>query len=68
MRNDDAVTRGRQPWSDVDIGVDVVRPAVQQDDGLAVTRPRLGVSDTQLAGIDLFEHIERGSARIGRRG
>src|SRR4051812_26928525 len=40
--------------------MDIVWPAVQQDDRRAIKRARFGVTYTQYTGIDLFDRAERG--------
>ena len=55
IRHDHAVSLRRQQGRDVDIGVDVVGPAVQQDDGRAVGGSEFGVADAQDPGVDLLE-------------
>jgi hypothetical protein len=42
--------------------MDVVRPAVQQDDNRAIRRAVLGIADIENAGVDL---LERGECRAG---
>ena len=59
IRHDHPVALRRQQRRDIDKAVNVVRPAVQKDDGAAVRRTGLGVSDIQDAGIDLLERCER---------
>ena len=55
IRNDHAVARRRQQRRDVDKAVDVVGPAVQQNDRRAIGGAGFGVTDIQHAGIDLLE-------------
>ena len=65
--DDDPVARRRQKRNDVGEAVDVVRPAVQQDDRRSVCRSPVEVPDVQGAGIDLADGAEPG-LRIGRDG
>ena len=60
IRHDHAVARRRQQRRDIDKAVDVVWPAVQQDDRRAVGRTRFGIADIQHAGVDLLQRAERG--------
>jgi len=64
--NDDAIAGLRQDRRDVDEGVDVVGPAVQQDRHRAGRRANFRVADIKHAGIDLLDRAERG-ARCRRR-
>jgi hypothetical protein len=58
VRNDHPVAGRRQQRRHVDIGVDVVRPAVQKNDRRAVGRTCLGIADVQDAGIDPLQRAE----------
>ena len=53
VRDDHPVARGGQQRGDVDVAVDVVRPAVQQEDRRPVGRAGVGVADVEDAGVDL---------------
>ena len=61
VRDDHPVALRRQQRGDVDVAVDVVGPAVQQDDRGTVGRAGLGVADVEQAGIDLL-HDRRTTA------
>ena len=63
--DDDSVSLRCQDGRDLFKGVDVVRPAVKQNHRRAIRWPRLGVSDIQNAGVNLFQRVKRGAA--GRR-
>ena len=66
--HDHAVAGRRQQRRDVDEAVDVVGPAVQEDDRRAVGRTGFGVPDVQHAGVDLLQRAEGGvRARLDRR-
>src|SRR5579872_2680580 len=54
-RNDDPVSRRSEQRGDIDVAVNVVRPAVQQDHGLAVSRSRFDVSNVQDTRIRLLQ-------------
>ena len=58
IRDDHPVAGRGQQRRDVDIAVDVVGPAVQQDDRRAVGRTVLGIADIQNAGIDLLQRLQ----------
>ena len=52
----------RQPWRgelrrDVDIAVNVVGKAVQQDRNWAISRSRLVVGDVERTGIDVVQRL-----------
>jgi hypothetical protein len=66
VRHDHAVLGRGQRGGDVDVAVDVVRPAVQQEDRRAVGGTELDVADVQEAGVDLPDGAERGVRRGGR--
>ncbi len=68
MRHDDPEALCGEDGGDVGVAVDVVGPAVEQDDGLAVGRACVGVADAQVAGVDLFERGEGSSAGGGACG
>ena len=53
--DDHPVAGRRQERNSVDVAVDVVRPAVEQDDRRPVDRPPVEVPDVQGAGIDLAD-------------
>src|SRR5689334_14621644 len=53
--DDHPVARRRQQRSNIDIGVDVVRPTVQKNDRPAVGWAGLGVSDVKNHCVDLLE-------------
>ena len=55
IRDDHPVARRRQQRRDIDIGVNVVGPAVQKNDRGAIGGAGFGVSDIQDAGIDLLQ-------------
>jgi hypothetical protein len=55
IRHDHAVACCRQRRRHVDVAVDVIWPAVQQDDGWAVRGTVLGVPHVEQAGVDLLE-------------
>jgi hypothetical protein len=57
--DDHPVAGGRQWGDDVGVAVDVVRPAVQQDDRGSVCRPPVDISDVQGTGVDLPEVAEQ---------
>ena len=59
--DDHPVAGRRQQGNDVGVAVDVVRPAVQQDDRRPVGRPPVDVADVQGAGIDLADGAEHDS-------
>ena len=59
--HDHPVALRRQQRGDIDEAVDVVGPAMQQDDRRTVGRPGLGVADVQQAGVDLLQRRERGA-------
>src|SRR6185295_5057176 len=52
IRHDHPVARRCQRWSYIDVAIDVVGPAVQQNDGRTIARPRVGVPHTQKPGIN----------------
>jgi hypothetical protein len=52
------VTRSHEPRDDVEVAVDVVRPAVQQEDRRAVGGTEVDVADVQEAGVDLPHRAE----------
>ena len=65
--HDHPEARPRQHRGDIDEGVDVVGPAVQEDDGGTIGGPGFGVTDIEDAGIDLFQRRKRGvGARLDR--
>src|SRR5918992_2545986 len=59
IRHDDAVTLGCQQRRDVDVGVNVVRPAVEQHDHGTIDRAGFRIANVQGAGIDLLQRSER---------
>lgn len=63
--NDDAVTLVGEERGYVDEAVDVVGPAVQEEDDRAVGGTGLGVADVQDPRLDLLERAELG---VGARG
>ena len=58
MRNDDSVPRGCKQRSHLNEGVNVVRPAMQQDDHRPIVRAQFGVTHVQDTGIDLLDGVE----------
>jgi hypothetical protein len=52
------VARGRQQGRDVDIAVNVVGPAVQEDDRRTIGGTGFRISDIQKTGIDLLQGSE----------
>ena len=64
IRHDHPEAGLRQHRDDIDEGVDVVGPAVQQDDDGTIGGPGFGVTDIEDAGIDLFQ---RGKRSVGTR-
>ena len=58
--NKHAIARRRQQRRDIGVAVDVVRPAVQQDDRRTVGGTEVDVADVQEAGVDLLHRAERG--------
>ena len=56
--DDHPVAGRRQQGRDIDEAVDVVRPAVQQDDRRPVGRAGFRVADVESAGVDLLERGE----------
>ena len=58
IRDDHPVARRRQQRRDVDVAVDVVGPAVQQDDRRTIGGAGFGVADIQDAGVDLLQRAE----------
>ena len=50
----------RQHRDDIDEGVDVVGPAVQEDDDGTIGGPGFGITDSEDAGLDLFQRGKRG--------
>src|SRR5262245_56072516 len=64
MRNDDPVAGLGEQRRHIDKAMDVVGPAVQQDDDGAVGRTVLGIAYIEHAGIDL---LQRGERRVIRR-
>jgi hypothetical protein len=68
VRHDHAIASLRQYRRDIDKTVDVVRPAVQQNDGSAIGRAGFGIADIEDPGIDLLERSERSvRSRLDRR-
>ncbi|KAG1390508.1 hypothetical protein G6F59_015176 [Rhizopus arrhizus] len=65
VRDDDAIAGGGQPRHDVDEGVDVVRPAVQQDGDGAGAGAGVHITDIERAGPDLADAVERRGAAAG---
>ena len=59
VRDDHPVARRRQQRRDLGEGVDVVRPAVQQNDRRTVGRADVDVADVEEAGRDLLDGAER---------
>ena len=55
VRNDHAVTGGRQQRHHVVVAVDVVRPPVQQDDRRTIDGSGVDVAHVEKAGLDLAE-------------
>ena len=51
--DDHAVAGRRQQRRDVDVAVDVVRPAVQEHDSGTVGRAGVDIADVEQAGLDL---------------
>jgi hypothetical protein len=60
IRHDHPVACGRQHGRDIDKAVNIVRPAMQQNDGGTVGGAGLGITDIEQAGIDLLQRAERG--------
>jgi hypothetical protein len=58
--DDRPVARRREQWGDVDKAVNVIGPAVQQNDRRPVGGAGLGVADVEDAGVDLLQRAERG--------
>ena len=62
--HDDPVAGLRQQRNDIDEAVDVVGPAVQEDDGGTVGGTGFGIADIENASVDLLQRGKRGmSAR-----
>ena len=53
----------RQQRRHIDKAVDVVGPAVQQNDGRTIGRAGFGIADIQATGIDLLEGAKRRTGR-----
>ena len=64
IRNDHPVAGRRERGGDVDVAVNVVRPAVEENDRPSPVGARLRVRDVEEAGRDLLERAER---RVGSR-
>jgi len=60
VRHDHAIACRCEQRRNIDKTVNVVRPAVQKQDGRAAGRTGFGVADVQDAGIDLLQRTERG--------
>jgi len=56
--DDHAITGRRQRRCNVDKTINVIRPAVQQNDGSTIGRAGFGIADIEHAGIDLLERSE----------
>src|SRR5271154_5704887 len=69
IRDDHPVSRRCQQRGNIDKAVNVVRPAVQKNDGRAIGRTGFGVANIQEASINLLQWAERcvlsGGCRIG---
>src|SRR5260221_6576539 len=59
IRDDHPVARLRKPRRNVDIAVNVVRPAVQKNYRATIGGASFSVSDIQDAGVDLLQRAER---------
>jgi hypothetical protein len=67
MRDDHPIARRRQQRRDIDIAMDVVGPAVQENDHGTIGGAGFGVADIEDGGIDLLQRPERGvRSRLGR--
>src|SRR5262249_39547194 len=66
-RHDRPVARRRERESRVGVAVNVVRPAVEEDDGRSVIRPCFDVPDVEHARIDLLQGSERRVAHGAQR-
>ena len=58
--NDHPIAGRRQQRRDIDEAVDVVGPAVQENDRRAIGRTGFGIADIEHAGIDLLQRAEGG--------
>jgi hypothetical protein len=71
VRCDHAAAAGREHGRDLDVAVDVIREAVQEQHGPPVSRTHLVETDIQNAGLDLLKRRERlrylGLPAAGRR-
>jgi hypothetical protein len=65
VQRDDAVVGG-QGWDDVAPQVVMLRPAVQEEDWVAVRWPGLGVVKAQAAGLDVAVGYPRDFGRSGQ--
>jgi len=55
MGCDHPVACGRQQGRDIDEAVNVVWPAVQEDDGRPVSRTRVDIPNVEVASVDLLD-------------
>ncbi len=67
IRDDDPVAGGCQDRRHFSKAIDIVWPAVQQDDHGSVLRARFRVTDIERPGIDLANVVERSNARCTLR-
>lgn len=60
IRHNHAVAFGGEDGRHIDEAVDIVGPAVEQDDGGPVGGAGFGIADIEETGIDLLQRCERG--------